>query len=149
VSVTLTGHVRTIHESESRRCDFSSFESATLQKRFDFGCGHRGGVQPTLHFVTAQRFQCLELRVCFDPFSGGIDAKFESPLPKSSNANAHCSSKIKSMIVPDIRTSKLELISWSPDFMRAALQGEAISVGYQLPEQFPGDLKGLLNRRLA
>ncbi len=33
--------------------------------------------------------------------------------------------------------------------MRAALQAEPMSVGYQLPEQFPGDLRGLLKRRLA
>jgi [ribosomal protein S5]-alanine N-acetyltransferase len=30
-----------------------------------------------------------------------------------------------------------------------ALQAEPMSLGYQLPEQFPGDLRGLLSRRLA
>jgi [ribosomal protein S5]-alanine N-acetyltransferase len=53
------------------------------------------------------------------------------------------------MIVPSVFTSRLELVSWSPGFMRAALQTEPISVGYQLPEDFPGELTGLLNRRLA
>jgi [ribosomal protein S5]-alanine N-acetyltransferase len=56
------------------------------------------------------------------------------------------------MLVPSIRTSRLELISWSLPFMRAAIQDDPqrqALAGYQLPEQFPGDLNGLLKRRLT
>jgi [ribosomal protein S5]-alanine N-acetyltransferase len=56
------------------------------------------------------------------------------------------------MTVGSIPTSRLELISWSLPFMQAALEGQPMVhelVGYQLPTQFPGDLSGLMNRRLA
>jgi [ribosomal protein S5]-alanine N-acetyltransferase len=53
------------------------------------------------------------------------------------------------MVVPSIRTSRLELISCGPAFMQAALQGMPMPVDYQLPSDFPGDLTGLMHRRLA
>jgi [ribosomal protein S5]-alanine N-acetyltransferase len=53
------------------------------------------------------------------------------------------------MVVPSIRTSRLELISCGPAFMRAALQGMPMPVDYQLPSDFPGDLTGLMQRRLV
>lgn len=52
------------------------------------------------------------------------------------------------VVVPSIGTSRLELISCDPAFMRAALQGTPILVDYQLSSDFPGDLTGLMHRRL-
>lgn len=55
--------------------------------------------------------------------------------------------------VPAICTSRLELISWSPEFMRAALEGDSFKAqalaAYQLPTDFPGDLGGWMRIRLA
>ena len=51
-----------------------------------------------------------------------------------------------------IRTSRLELISWSLAWLRTALEDQTLLpelVPYQLPAQFPGDLSGLLRLRLA
>ena len=55
------------------------------------------------------------------------------------------------MNVNIIYTIRLELISWSPEFMRAALEGDLKTqalTGYQLPTDFPGELTSLLTRRL-
>ena len=55
--------------------------------------------------------------------------------------------------VPAICTSRLELVSWSPEFMRATLEGDSLKAqalaAYQLPKDFPGNLGGWMRIRLA
>jgi hypothetical protein len=52
-------------------------------------------------------------------------------------------------VIPSIKTPRLELVSLSPEFLRASLAGQPADLGAELPSDWPKGHAPLLQRRLT